>query len=152
MVTAWAIAYTTGQEIDFLDIAKVGLLAGLSSACIITDSLAAIMSGVGTFFETYDKYFMGTAVLAAGIDVVISYAGFGATVSKFIPEGELFADSFVTGVFGATDGYIVEGANLLIESVSTPNPQKLVIKELVGKDESAGKPTYVKGGNSCAIK
>ena len=151
MATAYLIARTTGQDIRNVDLLLVGLSAGLSSASLITSGLAAALSGVGTFFDMYGEYSMGAALLAAGIDVFVSCAGYTATLQKFIPEGEVIVQSMVAAVFGMTDGYLTEGANLLIEACATPQPQRLVIKELIRKDEDAGKPTYMKSGNSCVL-
>ena len=79
-------------------------------------------------------------------------AGFNSTLLKAVPENAAVPQRVITAVFGTTDSYITEGLNLLIESIATPKPTVLVVKELVRRNKRVVKATYVKGGKSCAVK
>lgn len=149
MVSAYLVGRASDEPVDIMEILGAGLIAGLTSASVITDIGASVWSGINTTLDTFGEgYTFGTALIAGGIAAAVSYAGFNSAISSVVPEasGSIkivaeIGDNIITGITDAA----VKVAGLR-QPLRQPIP-KAPIRKSGGK----GKGTYVKGGKSCAL-
>ena len=151
ILTSIAVDVITGEKIEIKDLMVGALVTAATSLSWIDDISVAVMSGLMTAREVSKKYTWGTSLIAGGVTAFMTYAGFNSTALKAV-AGEDFATVLsVSVVSEVADTFVAGITDVVVGETGTRRPTRLVIKELIRKDENAGKATYVKDGKSCVL-